>query len=117
MINITDDILVFGSTQQEYDCNVITFLEGCLEVDLKLNLSKIRLKCSKVPFFGQCISAERIKPDPNKVKAIKDWPVPSNVQELQSFLGSVNYSSHFVQELSSLRIPLQILVKTNTNFI
>ena len=50
MVNITDDILVFGSIQQEHNNNVITFLERCLEVDLKLNPSKIRLNCSKVPF-------------------------------------------------------------------
>ena len=52
VVNIADDILVFGSTQQEHDSNVITFMERCLEVDLKLNLSKIRLNCSKPPFLG-----------------------------------------------------------------
>ena len=105
------------STQQEHDSNVITFLGRCLEVNLKFNLSKIRLNCSEVPFFGQHISAEGIKPDPSKVKTIKDWPVPSNGKELQSFLGSVNYLSHFVPELSSLRTLLQPLVRTDTDFI
>ena len=38
VVNITYDILIFGSTQQEHESNVITFLERCLEVDLKLNL-------------------------------------------------------------------------------
>ena len=42
MVNIADGILVLGSTQQEHDSNVITFLERCLEVNLKLSLSKIR---------------------------------------------------------------------------
>ena len=86
MINIASDILVFGSTQQEHAHYVIVFLERCLEVELKLNVSKVRLNCSDVPFFRQCISAKGINPHPNKVKAIKDWPVPSNVKELQSFL-------------------------------
>ena len=49
MVNIADDILVFGSIQQEHNSNVITFLKRCLEVDLKLNPSKIRLNCSEVP--------------------------------------------------------------------
>ena len=52
VVNITDDILVFGSNQQEHNSNVITFLERYLEVDMKLNHSKIRLNCSKVPFLG-----------------------------------------------------------------
>ena len=89
---------------------MITFLERCLKVDLKLNLSEIRLNCSKVPFFEQHISAEGKQQDPNKVKTIKDHPVPSNIWLM------VNYLSHFVPELSSLRTPLQLLVKTNTDF-
>ena len=117
MVNIADDVFVFGSTQQEHNSNVITLLGRCLKVDLKLNLCKIRINCSKVPFFGQCTSAEGIKPDPSKVMVIKDWPILSNVKELQSFLGSVHYLSHFVPELTSLRTPLQPLVKTNTDFI
>ena len=63
------------------------------------------------------MSAEGIKPDPNKVKAIKDWPISSNVKEVQSILGLVNYLSCFVPELSTLRTSLQPLVKTNTDFI
>ena len=42
MVSIADNILIFGSTQQEHDHNVRIFLERCFEVDLKLNLSKIR---------------------------------------------------------------------------
>ena len=63
--------------------NMKTFLERCLEVDMKLNLSKIRLNCSEVPFLD--ISAEGIKPDPNKDKAIKDWLILSNVKEASKF--------------------------------
>ena len=116
VVNITDDILIFGSTQQEHDHNVITFLERCLEVDLKLNQSKIRLTVLKC-FLDGTFQPKDIKLDPNKVKAIKDWPTPSNVKELQGFLEFVNYLFYFVPELSSLRTPLQPSVKTNTDFI
>ena len=51
MVNIADDILVFGSTQQEHSSNVITFLVRCMDIDLKFNLSKIWLNCLEVPFF------------------------------------------------------------------
>ena len=51
VVNIADDILIFGSTQQEHNNNVVTFLEKCLEVDLKVSLIKIRLNCSEVPFL------------------------------------------------------------------
>ena len=70
-MNIADDILVFGSTYIEHDQNVISFLVRCLEADLKLNVSKVRLNYTEVPFLGQRLSAQGIKPDPSEVKAIR----------------------------------------------
>ena len=71
VVNIADDILVFGSTQAEHNKNVISFLERCLEEDMKLNVSKVRLNCTEVPFFGQRVSTQGIKPDLGKVKPSK----------------------------------------------
>ena len=91
--NIADDILIYGSTQEEHDANVIHFLEHCLEIDLHLNPDKVKINCKSVPFFGMILTESGIKPDPKKVEAIHNWPTPTNVGELLSFLGSVNYLS------------------------
>ena len=115
--NIADDIIVFGSTQEEHDANTVRFLERCLEIDLHLNPEKVRINCKSVPFFGMMLTENGIKPDPKKIKAIKNWPVPQNVTELQSFLGSVNYLSHFIAGLSQLCKPLQALIKKNGEYI
>ena len=48
VVNIADDILVFGATQEEHDHNVISFLERYLEVNLKLNADKVKLNCKEV---------------------------------------------------------------------
>ena len=63
------------------------------------------------------LTADGIKPDPKKVETIKKWPMPQNVTELQSFLGSVNYLSHFIPGLSQLRKPLQALIKKNSEYV
>ena len=115
--NIADDILVFGSTQEEHDANVIRFLERCLEINLPLNPDKVKISCKSVPFFGMVLTADGIKPDPKKVETIKKWPIPLNVTELQSFLGSVNYSSCFIPGLSQLCKPLQALIKKNSEYV
>ena len=107
VVNIADDILVFGATQEERDNNIISFLERCLEVNLKLNANKVKLNCKDVPFSGQCVTASRIRPNPAKVDAIKSCPILTNFTELMSFLGSVNYLSRFIPELSALQQPLQ----------
>ena len=108
---------MFGSTQEEYDANVIRFLERCLEIGLHLNPKKVRINCKSIPFFGMMLTENGIKPDPKKIEAIKNWPVPQNVTELQSFLGSVNYLSCFIAGLSQLCKPLQALITKNSEYI
>ena len=115
--NIADDSLVFGSTQEEHDANVITFLERCLEIDLHLNPDKVKINCKSMPFFGMVLTASGIKPDPKKVETIKKWPIPQNVTELQSFLGSGNYLSCFIPDLSQSRKLLQALIKKNSEYV
>ena len=115
--NIADDILVFGSTQEEHDASVIRFLERCLEIDLHLNPDNVKINCKSVPFFGMVLTADGIKPDPKKVETFKEWPMPQNVTELQSFLGSVNYLSRFIPGLSQLHKPLQALIKKNSEYV
>ena len=63
------------------------------------------------------LTADGIKADPKKKETIKKWPVPQNVTELQSFLGSVNYLSCFIAGLSQLHKPLEVLVKKNSEFV
>ena len=77
--NNVDDIIVFGSTQEEHDANVIRFLERCLEINLHFNPEKVRINCKSVPFFGMMLTENGIKPDRKKTEAIKNWPVPQNV--------------------------------------
>ena len=70
-----------------------------------------------MPFFGMMLTVDGIKPDAKKVETMKKWPVPQNVTELQSFLGSVNYLSHFIPGLSQLHKPLQVLIKKNSEYV
>ena len=115
--NIADDYLVYGRTQEEHDRNVLAFLHLCVEVDMHLNPDKIRLNASEVPFFGNVLTRNGIKLAQSKIKAIKDWPTPTNVKELQSFLGMVNYLSRFIPNLSRLCAQLQALTRKDTPFV
>ena len=117
VINIADDLLIFGSTIEEYDRNLLAVLERCKEIGLTLNPKKFKFKCKMVPFFGNVVSDQGILPDPKKVQSIKNWPSPKSPKELQSFLGAVNYLSKFIPELSSLRSPLQGLIKKDSEYL
>ena len=94
-----------------------SFLDRCVEKDLHLNPDKIQINIPNVPFFGQVLTKEGLRPDLHKVDVIKQWPTPTNDTELQSFLGSVNYLCKFIPYLSDLRQPLQGLLKSDIEFL
>ena len=110
VINIADDILVYASDYNVFKSNVISFLDWCIEHDLHLNPDKVRINVS-VPFFGQTLTKKGLMMDENKWRVIQHWSVPTNIKELQSFLGSVNYLSKFIPYLSTHRKPLQDLLQ------
>ena len=112
--NIANDILICGSTNDEFKTNVLAFLDHCVQEDMHLNPDKVKIDCHEVPFFGNILSKDGLSPDTRKVELIQQWPTPT---KLQSFLGTVNYLSRFLAFLSDLCVPLQALLKKGTEFI
>ena len=117
VLNIADDILVFGRTESEFNTNVISFLDRCVQEDIHLNPEKVRINTDSIPFFSHVLTKDGIQPDESKVKLILDWPIPENQKELQQFTGLVNYLSKFLAFLSDLHAPLQLLLKKDSEFI
>ena len=108
VLNIDDDILLFGETYEESKDNVLRFLDCCVGKDLHLNAKKIKLNCDAVPFFGHLLTKNGVKHDPKKVEAIHNWPVPKDIIQLQSFLGAVNYLANSYL----IYLPYELIYKT-----
>uniref|UniRef100_A0A803K3H0 ribonuclease H n=1 Tax=Xenopus tropicalis TaxID=8364 RepID=A0A803K3H0_XENTR len=116
---IADDILVYGcgDTTADHDKNLIRLLERARKLNLKLNKQKLRLRLSSVPYMGHLLTAEGLRPDPDKVKAILEMPNPENVQAVQRMLGFVNYLSKFLPHLSDVCEPLRRLTDKDSVWI
>ena len=71
MTNIADDIICYGANEQEHNLNVIKFLDRYIEVDMHLNPQKVKFKSPEVPFYGNLLTKDGIKPDPKKVEPIQ----------------------------------------------
>ena len=86
-------------------------LRALKENDLFLKPEKCVFKVHEVEMLGLIIGPEGIKMDPSKVKAIMEWPVPTKVKEVQSFLGLVNYYRQFIKNFSKVAQPLNKLTR------
>ena len=80
------------------------------------NPQKTHVKAQAVNFFGCLYDANGVHPDLGKVNAVHALPAPTNVTELQEFLGLVTYLSPFIPGLSTLTAPLRELLKKDTDF-
>ena len=91
--NIVDDIIVWGRTQKEHDDNLQALLQRLRDTGLTAKKSKCLFNVDSLWFYGMVLSKNGIRPDQEKVVAIKNTPAPNNVKELRSFLGLHHYGT------------------------
>ncbi|KAK2185169.1 hypothetical protein NP493_244g02014 [Ridgeia piscesae] len=70
-----------------------------------------------IKLFGNYLSSNGLEPDPDKIAAIVDMTPPTYAQELQSFLGMVNYLSRYTPDLATTTAPLRDLTKKDIIFV
>lgn len=111
--NNSDDIIVFGKTQQEHDIRLEATLKRLQEKNLTLNKSKCEFNKTQLEFFGYIFSEAGLSADPKKCETIKNTKPPTNVSEIRSFLAMTNYVSRFIPDYSTTTEPLRQLTKKN----
>jgi len=86
------------------------------EEKLYAKFTKCEFWLSLVAFLGHIVSSEGIKVDPKKIEAVQNWPRPSSVTEIQSFLGLAGYYRRFVEGFSSIASPITKLTEKGAPF-
>ena len=107
---VVDDIIISGRDIKEHDENLKKVLDRAREINLKLNPSKCKFRLKQVGYVGHLFTDHGLQPDPEKITAITDMPVPEDVTALQRFLGMFNYLAKFVDNLSETTAPLRQLL-------
>ena len=112
-----DDVLVFGSTLEEHNQNLVRVLARIRRAGLKLKPRKCKFAQLSVEYLGHVISAEGIRTDPKKLQAVRQFPVPTNIRALRSFVGLASYYRRFVPGFAKVAGPLHALTKKEVEFV
>ena len=113
---MADDIIIAASTIEEHDGILHNVLDRARERNVKFNLDKLQLRVNTVKYLGTIISEEGIKPDPDKVIAISNMPIPTDKPAVRRLLGMVNFLANHIPNMSTITAPLRDLVKEDTHF-
>jgi len=108
---IADDLIIAGDSESDHDSALLRVLERARQRNIKFNLSKLQFKKKEVNYMGHIVSAEGLRPCPNKIAAIHNMPSPSDKSSLMRFLGMVKYLAQFIPGESTLTAPLRDLLK------
>jgi hypothetical protein len=117
VINYLDDFIVYTETFEQHIELLKKVFEKLRTANIKLKLSKCNFAKSEVEYLGHIISENTIKPSPNKIRVVKEFPQPKNLKKIQRFLGLTGYYRKMIQNYTEIAYPLTQLTRKDNPFI
>jgi len=112
-----DDVIIFSTSFEQHLQRLDAVLQRFLRAGLKLKPRKCQLFQERVHFLGHVVSDHGVAPDPAKVEAVQQWPVPTSIAEVRSFLGLALYYRRFVLDFARIAHPLHALTAKGAEFV
>ena len=114
---VVDDILVWNSDYEAHINDVFNILCRCSDLNSTMSREKFVVAAPETEYCGNIVSENGIRADPQKVKAIQEFPSPKNITDLRSFFGLVNQLQDFSFEVSDAAENLRPLLSTKNTFV
>ena len=110
-----DDILIHSNTNSEHFCHVEQVFKRLSEHNLRISPTKCIFVVDQVNFLGCSISADGVRPQTSKLKAISDFPVPTDYGQCRRLLGMAGFYRRFVPHFSNIVAPIQSIINVYTS--
>lgn len=111
-----DDIIVYSATIEEHCQRLEKVLARLDEANLRANIDKCHFAQGEVHYLGHIVSSEGVRPDPKKVDAVVNYPVPKSIKDVKAFLGLAGYYRRFVPGFSNMAKPLTKILRKDEKF-
>lgn len=112
-----DDVIICAKNKLEHDITLQKVMILLRNNNLQLKISKCNFYAKKFIYLGHIVSERGISPNPRKIEAIRDFPRPTNVKQVQSFHGLANYYRRFIKNFAHMAKPLTVLTRKEQPFI
>ncbi|GJQ86388.1 hypothetical protein Trydic_g8478 [Trypoxylus dichotomus] len=109
-----DDVVIFSKSLHQHLAHIRQIFQKLKEYNLKVQLDKSEFLRKEVGFLGHVITPDGIKPNPSKIHAIQNYPLPKAIREIRAFLGLAGYYRRFIHNFARIVQPLTRCLKKGT---
>ena len=118
-----DDVFVHSRAEdglsaiESHKRHLDAVLQTLKDAQLYVNLQKCVIGVPEIPVLGCIVGTHGVRADPDKVKSVKEWPIPRHVKDLRQFLGLANYLHKYSKNYAEQTKPLSDLLKKDTEWV
>ena len=109
-----DDMLIASRSAEEHKVHLRLLFERLTKHGVTINAAKSVFGQTSVSFIGHEISTAGVRPLPEKVENIQNYPLPATIRDVRRFLGTLNFYHRFIPNAAALQTPLTDLLRNRT---
>lgn len=106
-----DDVIIFSETKEDHVRHIDCVLKNLLDANMKVSIEKSNFFKTEVEYLGFTVSRGGIRTSQSKIETVRNYPVPTTLFGLRSFLGLAGYYRCFVKVFAGIAKPLTDILK------